>query len=260
MKKLMLLAYCLLALCGIAEAIGSYAVKDTLYVLTVSGLRLRNAPKLEAGARTVLPYGAKVVVQELTTEHDSVAETPQYSIKGSWVKVASEVGSGYVFDGYLSGFRPPAMATDDAPGETIEAYLANQYAAKSARLPASKRPGEFNQVLDHGIKFSKRIADDSSAYGRIMIQDISLEELYLLANVLCRTAAAQGQGPIDYADPGALVVAVKGNEVAIDPASGTGLAVRMMRQEEKGGGGGGVIQYKEVRKPAAGEAEKAGGG
>ena len=228
--------------CSLSDAwgIGSYAVKDTLYTLGVSGLTLRRAPKLEAGVKGTLPYGTAVVVKALTATTDSITEA-SYTIVGSWVQVSTPKGDGYVFDGYLTGFEAPRLTEKDVKGDDIEAYIQERYKAMSKKMPASKNQAEFNQVFDHGIKFSKRVAPDSTAYGRIMIAEISLEEVYLIGSILCRTATDENP---DYSSESSINVTINGLEITIEPASGQGLAIKAMKEKSKGGGGGAVIQYK----------------
>lgn len=223
-----------------AWGIGSYAEKDTLYVMTISGLKLKKEPKLTSGTKGVLPYGTEVVVTKLTTAHEDVEEFSGYTIKGSWVEVSTPKGKGYVFDGYLTSFYAPLLTSSSQQGEGIEDYIQSRYIAASKRLPASKNPLEFNQVFSQGIKLAKRVANDSTDYGRIMIEEISLEEIYLITNVLCRTAAKEYPG---YNKENALSIEINDNELTITPASGKGLAVKAVVQNARDGGGA-VIQYK----------------
>ncbi len=234
--------------------IGSYAVKDTLHVLTLAGLKLRTSPKLQSGVKTVLPYGSFVIVKQLTTAHDSITEIDGYGIRGSWVEIESDFGEGFVFDGYLSHYLPPKITEKDITGNTMESYIQELYTPLSKKMPASKHPKEFNQAFSHGIRFSKRIAPDSTDYGRIIIQDISLEEAYLIANVICRTE--QEGGKPNYLAEKAVEVKVEGNEIMISPSSGAGLAVRILKEEKKGGGGGAMIQYRYVKPKVEGEKER----
>lgn len=227
-------------------AIGSYAVKDTLYVMTLSGLKLRTSAKLSSGIKSMLPYGSFVIVKKLTTATDSVTEVDGYGISGDWVEVITPSGDGFVFDGYLTSYLPPQITQNDKAGDLMESYISNRYRPISPKMKVkgSNNPKEFNQVFSHDIRWGKRIAPDSSNYGQVMIREITLEEAYLIANVICRTSA--GGTEKDYSSDHVLEVKRQGNELMISPKSGKGLAIRILKHEEKGGGGGATIQYREV--------------
>ena len=191
-----------------------------------------------------MPYGSFVIVKKLTNQTDSVTEIDGYGISGDWVEVVTEQGEGFVFDGYLTSFIPPKITEDEISGHHIETYIHESYQPLSEKMRASKHPKEYNQVFSHGIRLAKRVAPDSTNYGRVMIRQITLEEAYLIANVICRTLS--GGESVDYLSDGALNVKRKENQLMMSPQNGKGLEIRILKKEEKGGGGCAIIQYREV--------------
>ena len=112
---------------SIVFAIENYQANETLNVLTISGVKLRDKP-----GGTVLqtvPYGSKVVTLEAKNNN---FPTHVEGISGSWVKVKFNDKMGYVFDGFLS--RLPAPSLTDA---NLQAYAKREFKILSEELPLS---------------------------------------------------------------------------------------------------------------------------
>jgi hypothetical protein len=217
-----------------AQAIGSYAVKDTLYVLGVSGLKLRNSPKLAAGTMTVVPYASQVIVKEITVVNESVEEAPGYFIKGSWVKVGYGNKEGYVFDGYLSSLPPPAINEKSIKGDTtLENYLLRRFVQIGETMKSAKG-NETNQRFSRGIKLTKRFSEKTGEMGRAVIDDIFLEEGFLIARTLCQTVALQHKPGSNYETEGLLNVKYSDTEINIEP-TGKGLSIKVTKEVRKVG-------------------------
>ncbi len=96
-----------------------YLNGDTLYVWAKSGLNLRSAPSIEAAVIQTIPYGQPV---EVITRGDILDKQyrvkiidavkfndemqPDYTLQGYWAEVNYAGKTGYVFDGFLSRYKP----------------------------------------------------------------------------------------------------------------------------------------------------------
>lgn len=167
-----------------AFAIDSYQANESLNVLTLSGIKLRDKP-----GGTVLqsvPYAAKVVTLEAKNNNFPVTVE---GIKGSWVKVSFNDKIGYVFDGFLS--RLPAPSLTDA---NLRVYVKREFKVLSEELPLSylTNNDSGNNVLFLEWNGQKSAYENHFYYEgggeNLCIPGVSMEEAYLLVRIIERDA------------------------------------------------------------------------
>jgi hypothetical protein len=168
-------------------AIDSYQANESLNVLTLSGIKLRDKP-----GGTVLqsiPFASKVVTLEPKNNNFPVTVE---GIKGSWVKVSFNGKIGFVFDGFLS--RLPAPSLTDA---NLRAYVKREFKMISEELPLtylenSDLGGSGSNVFLFEWQ-GKQCAYEYHYYyegggENVAISGISMEEAYLLVRIIEREA------------------------------------------------------------------------
>ncbi|MEO1258534.1 MAG: hypothetical protein AAFZ15_07045 [Bacteroidota bacterium] len=215
MKKI--ISFCFLLLPLLGHAYKEYSVGDTLYVWALSGLSLRAAPSTDSLRKSVIPYGAALVIENHPTGFlqvkimdpmpheerkrwgfwtwssikDNCLELRPFHLKGHWVQVKYGNETGYVFDGYLS--RLPAMkyVSKKKVGSNIS-YLKREnfvdYAAREFGLVEKtgyEKPetSNYQYTFRRGISFSGRSQENYSE-SCFVFNDITLEEGFLFFNVL----------------------------------------------------------------------------
>lgn len=168
-------------------AIDSYQANESLNVLTLSGIKLRDKP-----GGTVLqsiPYAAKVITLEAKNNNFPVTVE---GIKGSWVKVNFNEKIGYVFDGFLS--RLPAPSLTDA---NLRAYVKREFKVLSDDLPLSYLENSDLGATGNGVIFLEwnglKCAYENHFYyegggENLCIPGVSIEEAYLLVRIIERDA------------------------------------------------------------------------
>ncbi len=108
---------------------------DSLNVLAINGLKLRERPSQTSQAMHIIPYGARVEVVEWLPEKIKFGW-----IEGNWVKAAYKESAGYIFSAYLSKLPPPPLTR--LPKRIYEIYefpqILEDYAAYYL-LPTSKK-------------------------------------------------------------------------------------------------------------------------
>ena len=181
-----------------AFAANRYSNGDTLHVLALSGLRLRDQP----GGQTVLatlPYGATLMVQE--AQPDDRNETVE-NIAGHWVLVNWQGRKGYVFDGFLSVLPAPSEKT-----KSLSEYC-DQYFKKKGPLIDVKL-GEEETTNDIGIQYytyrEMLIELKTNGYyessSETLVIDpaykVSPEEMYLLLKAVFRKEIAESINMIE---------------------------------------------------------------
>ena len=109
----------------------NYRSGDMLYVVAQSGLRLRTSPNANAGTIRILDCGESVIVTN-TFGFDSHYRAKSGWFEGYWIYVRSNLGSGYVFDAFLSTLELPSHE-DELSYESLHftaplhTYLRNHY-------------------------------------------------------------------------------------------------------------------------------------
>ncbi len=165
-----------------AFAIKNYSLGQTLNVLALKGLNLRDRPHGDKVVRT-LPYGSQVVVAEKPNQ-DYPFEAD--GIKGFWVKVrVGEQTTGYVFDGFLSALPAP-----DASCSSLQDYCRKHLRAFAPRTVKNINQWlEFGQTMDwvQAYEYQNKIfalVENNSPYGsfyELVLPGASLEEAWLIA-------------------------------------------------------------------------------
>ena len=197
MKKMALLVLMLGVSCSVSAA-AHYVKGDTLNVLALSGLRLRDQP----GGKTVLatiPYASMLVVQEdqPADRNETVDQLP-----GHWVQVLWQGKTGYVFDGYLSMLPAPGAQITD-----LVAYC-NAYFVKKGK-PVEVKFGEEEETNDIGIQYYtwKNLLVEIKTNGyyesssQTMTIDpayrVSPEEMFLLSKAIYRKDVSESLEKIE---------------------------------------------------------------
>lgn len=180
-----LFSFILFIAVGSTSAIDSYLANESLNVLTLSGIKLRERP-----GGTVLqsiPYASKLVTLE--AKSNTFPATVE-GIKGSWVKVNFNDKIGYVFDGFLSRLPPPSLT--DA---NLRAYVKREFKVLSDDLPLSYLENSDLGATGNSVLFLEwngmKCAYENHFYyegggENLAIPGVSLEEAYLLVRIMYR--------------------------------------------------------------------------
>ncbi len=164
---------------------------DTLYVATHSGLNLRTEPGTKSTKITAIPKeGMVVILADLdSSQAFTVTEFPGFKIKGFWVEVDYKGQAGYVFSGYLSGFKPNLFTHGES--ETSIApdyeYLLRHF-APTGPLKNVKHYSYcdtcicgWERSFGNGMEYTTWSAceDDKGQTSTIVFEDYSLQQVYL---------------------------------------------------------------------------------
>lgn len=82
----------------------AFRVGETAIVFALNGLKLRENPTAKSDSLTILPYGAKAKVVDITYETFVIEHR-----LGRWVKVNYKDKTGYLFTGYLTNLPLPKI-------------------------------------------------------------------------------------------------------------------------------------------------------
>lgn len=96
-----------------------------VYVMAVSGLKLRSTPSLQGAVIAVLPSGTEATIVDATGKADNCAGTP-----GAWRKIQSAGKTGFACDTFLTRFPIPANPPSQDPryqGESVFHFYARIY-------------------------------------------------------------------------------------------------------------------------------------
>jgi hypothetical protein len=186
----------LLILCSFTalKAINQYKAGDKLYVLSTTGLFLRESPDISSAKIMNLKNGAVLVVQkeDLKTYPFSVSEFTDYELQGFWVKVMTwDNKTGYVFDAYLSHYQAPkkVILQDhiDAEFTLAEQYMMVHSKRKGKRvdLPvASAKFAHYKQNFVNGAQVEVNAGEGYASYSILFDKATTLEEAYLIGRAL----------------------------------------------------------------------------
>jgi hypothetical protein len=172
---------------SLALAIENYQSNESLNVLTVSGIKLRDKPG--GAVLQSVPYAAKVITLEAKNNN---YPTHVEGISGSWVKVKFNDKIGYVFDGFLS--RLPAPSLTDA---NLSAYVKREFKVLSEDLPLSYLTNNDLGASGNTVLFlewnGQKCAYENHFYYEgggesLSIPGVSIEEAYLLVRIIEREA------------------------------------------------------------------------
>lgn len=166
----------------------SNIVEGVQYVLTDGGLNMRKEPVTSAAKIAVLSRGARVKVLEKTN-----IELTVDGIAGHWEKVSYQDKTGYVFDGYLSGYAgPPEIANYDENGTQANAivgeFVEEEYSFKENELPMRIC------VSETGILYFYLATDISSCIEEYLIPGISMREAFLMVRQMVQGSVIRCNG------------------------------------------------------------------
>jgi Bacterial SH3 domain len=89
-------------ICVLVYGQPNYKEGDTLAVFSWSGLNIRQSPSTKSMRTNKIKFGEKIIVTEVLSNADTIEHRA-----GNWVKISSNNGVGYVFDGFLSSLKIP---------------------------------------------------------------------------------------------------------------------------------------------------------
>ena len=190
--KLISALFLLLFTQALAHGIGVYNPGDELFIHAGSGLVLRKTADAKGAKLQTLSYGdaVKVLKTDFKKKPHAVEEFKGFSIKGFWVKVSTADGKeGYVFDGYLSKYRPMVKVIDDTDSgySLAEFYLLGNTEKKGEKvdLPKSEtRYERYKQLYKNGAEVEIDNGEGGSAQKITFQKGITVEEAYLIGKAL----------------------------------------------------------------------------
>ncbi len=195
--KIVLFFFTAIVLAANSYGITEYKPGDSLFVWAKSGLNMRNAPNVSGQILAKIPFGKEVsckgrkswfdyvkysktitdIVQD--EEHGGVC---QIEMKGQWVKISYDGIEGYIFDAYLSRFKPKSRGGDIT---RLFEYFKNR--CDSVIYLERKVPNlEFGRdkvILCNGI-FATQNYHSGGYNFQMSIPDCSIEEVFLILRYL----------------------------------------------------------------------------
>lgn len=186
----------------IAHSIDRYSKGDTLYNWAASGLKMRSDRNFKAEVILVIPFSAKVIMQENKSDdledyylddqctllvrdsQERQSYQEKIAIEGNWAFVEFEGARGWVFDSYLSRL----IADTDMGREYMDllTYFQRYYGYLPGIDLVDSRPSGTTHYelgeLGHAIQW----LDDNKGSTTLIFYNLSFEEFYLLVNALNR--------------------------------------------------------------------------
>ena len=173
--------------CGYSNS-PHFETGDTLYVWSVDGLLMREAPAFDSKAIKKLPYGEQIIIiEKIDREYefmiaDSVVRNkttlPRVVLTGKFVKIQYSGLHGYVFDSFLSKLEP--MKEDETVSEYFHRTLKLAHV-----IDRSRRNEEYEferYVYKNGVIVQRERGRENWWSRLYFIPDISITEGYLLVN------------------------------------------------------------------------------
>lgn len=115
----------------IASCTNRQPIKEEMWVIASSGLRMRESPNLESKKIVTIPFASKVKILSRDGAQQEI-----HGIRGNWLEVDWNEKRGWVFDGYLRSFNPESLRKKasehyralirkemDSPEQFFQAYL-----------------------------------------------------------------------------------------------------------------------------------------
>ena len=178
-----------------AFGISEYEKGDSLFVLAKSGLSIRENSNTSSKTIGRIPYGEQIITQNQKTlfeykfesksifDKENFKPTKKYKkgieLKGRWIRVKYKEKEGFIFDGYLSKFKPPKLERET--NLFFLDYFENNYKISKEIKRRNKNVdgGQDRILFKNGIYFR---GDSSTGWSNIKIvfPEASLEEIYLL--------------------------------------------------------------------------------
>jgi hypothetical protein len=174
-------------------AISDYKIGDTLNVWAKKGLQLRSDPSFTSDPITLIDYGeyietldkksiyqgyhrlGELSVIEINSKTVNDRQYPEIRLNGQWCKIKYKDKVGYVFDGYLSKFKPFNY------GEDNRKYLDRNFLVIDTIQVANLTSQEwhsFKAVYSNGISYFR--SQSTSSGSETIILPYSIEEAYLV--------------------------------------------------------------------------------
>ncbi len=169
MKKIFLLLSACIICAGLSASAGAQSFKNDsqVYVLSISGVNLREDPSTTSKVLELVPYGTKLTVMETADKTQEVD-----NLKGGFVKVTYRGKTGYLFDGFLSSLQAPDLKKQGS---------LDSYAAKY--LGRGKKKSATVTVYPDGAVHE--IIQTEGYYGhRLSVPGIRLSEGFLLLRAI----------------------------------------------------------------------------
>lgn len=176
---------------GITE----YKPEEELYIWAESGLNLRERPDFKSEVLAKMPFGEKIICKGRKSgydyEHNSLKiideikisdnKVSKIEMEGNWVKISFRDIDGYVFDAYLSRFKP---LEKEKEAESLFDYFkkGNTYVYLEKK-DSTLEYGHDKIVFSNGIFLTNNY--HSGAYGfQMIITKFSKEEAWLFIRYL----------------------------------------------------------------------------
>lgn len=174
-------------------AISNYKSGDSLYVWAQKGLQLRLEPSFTSDPIALIEYGEIVMtleeklffhgnhrqgelsVNEINSKTVNGRKYPGLRIKGMWCKVKYMDNVGYLFDGYLSSFKPFDF------GESNNKYFDRNFSIIDTIISFNQTGPEWDMVktiYSNGISYFR--SQFTNAGSETIIFPYSIEEAYLI--------------------------------------------------------------------------------
>lgn len=152
----------------------SYLLNDTLYVWEMRGANVIASPAHPDQILNKSYYGtaARVVDTEIGEHPTSIEINPGLQIQGNWVKVIVRKDTGYVFDGYLSRFKPFDLRSDDQGIDLVRQNFSIGEAVSKDIL--TYEPGQLGEGQSRDIRFKNGVR-----WNMKNIQSCLLESYYI---------------------------------------------------------------------------------
>jgi hypothetical protein len=165
------------------------SAQQIVYVWAKDGLRMRDESSKNGKVVCALPYGTALSIKSKHNA-DSVVMIPSikrkngkyskpYYIKGNWVFVETDCGSGFIFDGYLSSLQPFILPKGENPSVDLEDWANQQSSVKSSRF----MDGKYYQGHEYKYENGMVHFEDGSSEQRLTLPEgYSLNDGILLLN------------------------------------------------------------------------------
>lgn len=180
----------------ISSGISEYQPNDKLYTWASSGLNLRASPNLNSTKIITIAFGDMVICQgrksEFFNNENSLTvinkvknfykEIDEINIKGNWVKVKFEEWEGYIFDGYLSKWKPQFVNSQDFKLLGFLQLNCDSFSYLEKRKLTSEQGVE--KISFHNGCYLRMNYTQGGFSFRLRIPDFSIEEAFLLIQYL----------------------------------------------------------------------------
>ena len=177
--------YILLSISTISNGINQYKVGDTLYIWANEGLNLRMDKNIKSKVIQNLKFGSIVLSNEAKSDKDedfklvtNYKNKREENLKGNWLSVRIGELEGFIFDAYLSKYKPVEKE------ENYTEFLSNNLILISEKNYEDIEDQEVYESCTKRIYSSGSIIEiknyNEATEQFILIMDFSFEEAILL--------------------------------------------------------------------------------